>query len=115
VIGVDPVERKIALSIREYQRDLDSKAQAEYGKSGGEQSVSVGDAVGDALPRSMLQAGRSLADAAQELMAAVARASAEAAQPVPEPVAEPVVETPVAEVAPPEDGAAEPENPAEQA
>lgn len=75
VIGIDPVERKIALSIREYNRDLDSQAQAQYGKSGEEQRVSVGDVVGDALPRSMLQAGRSLADAANELMAAVTRAA----------------------------------------
>ena len=70
VIGIDPIERKIALSIREYQRDLDARAQAEYAQSK-DQAVSVGDVVGDALPRSMLQAGRSLADAANELMAAV--------------------------------------------
>jgi len=70
VIGIDPIERKIALSIREYQRDLDARAQAEYGQTK-DQPVSVGDVVGDALPRSMLQAGRSLADAANELMAAV--------------------------------------------
>ena len=78
VIGIDPIERKIALSIREYKRDLDLKAQAEYGQiqatqAGKEQTVSVGDVVGDAVPRSMLQAGRSLADAASELMAAVNR------------------------------------------
>ena len=80
VIGIDPIERKIALSIREYKRDLDLKNQAEYGQmqataAGKEQpgSVSVGDVVGDSVPRSMLQAGRSLADAASELMAAVNR------------------------------------------
>lgn len=71
VIGIDPVDRKIALSIREYQRDLELQAQADYGKTG-EERVNVGDVVGDALPRSMFQAGRSLADAANELMAAVA-------------------------------------------
>ena len=70
VIGIDPIERKIALSIREYQRDLDVRAQAEYGQ-GKDQAVSVGELVGDALPRSMLQAGRSLADVATELMAAM--------------------------------------------
>ncbi|MCX5757116.1 MAG: hypothetical protein NTU83_01140, partial [Candidatus Hydrogenedentes bacterium] len=71
VIGIDPIERKIALSIREYQRDIDTQAQAQYGQTGREQSVNVGDIVGDAIPRSMLQAGRSLADAANELMAVV--------------------------------------------
>jgi predicted RNA-binding protein with RPS1 domain len=81
VIGIDPIERKIALSIREYQRDLDARAQAEYAQTK-EQPVSVGDVVGDALPRSMLQAGRSLADAANEMMAAVSAqfTSARAAQ-----------------------------------
>ena len=79
VIGIDAVERKIALSMREYQRDLDATAQAEYGKTGGERAVNVGDVVGDAVPRSMFQAGRSLADAANELMAAVSKAEAEAA------------------------------------
>ena len=78
VIGIDPIERKIALSIREYKRDLDLKNQAEYGQiqaaqAGKEQVVSVGEVVGDSVPRSMLQAGRSLADAASELMAAVNR------------------------------------------
>ena len=81
VIGIDPIERKIALSIREYQRDLDARAQAEYAQTK-DQPVSVGDVVGDALPRSMLQAGRSLADAANELLAAVSGqlTSARAAQ-----------------------------------
>jgi len=111
VIGIDAVERKIALSVREYQRDLDVRAQAEYGKSGGEQSVSVGEVVGDALPRSMFQAGRSLADAANELMAAVARRSQETQK----------AEAPEAEVAAPEAAAPEaaapeaaPETPAEE-
>ncbi len=71
VIGIDPIERKIALSIREYQRDIDTQAQSQYGQTGREQSVNVGDIVGDSIPRSMLQAGRSLADAANELMAVV--------------------------------------------
>ena len=71
VIGIDPIERKIALSVREYERQKDTDAQAEYAKREDGDRVSVGDAVGDALPRSMLQAGRSLADAANELMAAV--------------------------------------------
>ena len=86
VIGIDAVERKIALSIREYQRDLEVKAQAEYGKSGADQPINIGDVLGDAVPRSMFQAGRSLADAANELMAAVNRAGKpeEPAEPEPE-------------------------------
>jgi small subunit ribosomal protein S1 len=73
VIGIDAIERKIALSIREYQRDLEVKAHAEYSQSGSDQPVNVGEVLGDAVPRSMFQAGRSLADAANELMAAVNR------------------------------------------
>ncbi len=78
VIGIDPIERKIALSIREFHRDQERDAHAEYSKT--EDRVSVGDVVGDALPRSMLQAGRSLADAANELMAAVSRQQAAQAE-----------------------------------
>ncbi|HEO72416.1 MAG TPA: S1 RNA-binding domain-containing protein, partial [Candidatus Hydrogenedentes bacterium] len=70
VISIDPVERKIGLSIREYQRDLDMQAQREYGESD-DQPVSVGDMLGDAVPRSMLQAGRSFTDVANEMIAAV--------------------------------------------
>ena len=92
VIGIDPIERKIALSIREYQRDLDIQAQAQYGQTGADR-VSVGDVVGDAIPRSMLQAGRSLADAANELMAVVSaqmasQDSAAAPEAAPEPETE---------------------------
>lgn len=103
VIGIDPVERKIALSIREYQRDMDVRAQAEYGQSGRDAPVSIGDVVGDALPRSMLQAGRSLADAANELMAAVSaqlansQAGAEVPNPAPSAEAETAEPTPPAE------------------
>jgi small subunit ribosomal protein S1 len=90
VIGIDPIERKIALSIREYQRDLDARAQAEYAQTK-DHAVNVGDVVGDALPRSMLQAGRSLADAANELMATVSAqlASARVAQEQPSATPEP--------------------------
>jgi len=95
VIGIDAVERKIALSIREYQRDLDVAAQAEYNKGNQDQSVSIGDLLGDVVPRSMLQAGRSLADAANELMAAVSgKLISKPASPEPVPD---VVEPPAAE------------------
>jgi small subunit ribosomal protein S1 len=102
VIGIDAVERKIALSIREYQRDLDVAAQAEYNKANQDQSVSIGDLLGDVVPRSMLQAGRSLADAANELMAAVSgRLVSKPASPEPAPeVVESPAGVPVAEETP---------------
>ncbi|MBI4558447.1 MAG: 30S ribosomal protein S1 [Candidatus Hydrogenedentes bacterium] len=67
VISIDPSERKIGLSIREYQRDLDAQAQAQYAQSGSG-SVSIGDVVGDSVPRSLLQEGKSFSDAANEMM-----------------------------------------------
>ncbi len=72
VISIDPVERKIGLSIRAYQQGEDTKLQEQYGTSGEEEgSVSVREAVGEAVPSSMLSAGGTLADAANEMMAAV--------------------------------------------
>ena len=108
VIGIDPIERKIALSVREYQRDLDVQAQADYVQTTGrEQAVSVGDVVGDALPRSMLQAGRSLADAASELMAAVNAQRNQGAEE--KAVVEPPAEEPAEESAPSEEPVAQTE------
>jgi len=82
VISLDPAERKIGLSIREYQRELDGETVEQYSQSGEEEPqqedvVSVGEAVGDAMPQSMLSGGRTLADAAEEMMRAV-RATEEA-------------------------------------
>ena len=123
IIGVDPIERKIALSIREHKRDQETEAQASYGNSGGGESrVSVGDMLSDAaVPRSMFQAGRSLADAAKEMMEAVAQAEAaseEAPQAEPEaPAAEAEAPTDEPEEAPadePEATADEPEAPADE-
>jgi small subunit ribosomal protein S1 len=72
VISIDPVERKIGLSIREYQHDLNAEAQKQHGDSGdGDRVVDVGDALGNAVPKSLLQAGRSFTDVANEMMAAV--------------------------------------------
>jgi len=75
VISIDPAERKIGLSIREYQRDLDGDRQAQYSKSGSGRPVSIGDVVGNAVPSSLLQAGRTLAEAANEMMASLAQSS----------------------------------------
>lgn len=49
VISVDSNERKIGLSLREFQKDQDSAAQAEFGSSGSKEGVSLGDVVGEAL------------------------------------------------------------------
>jgi small subunit ribosomal protein S1 len=80
VISIDPVERKIGLSIREYQRDIDGEARAQYGTSG-EGSVSIGEVVGDAVPRSLLSAGTSIAEAADQLMAEMAQSKAASESP----------------------------------
>lgn len=74
VISISPVDRKIGLSIREYQRDLDNQVMAEHSESGS--TVDVTAALRGAVPSNMLQAGRSLADVAQEMMAVVSRGEA---------------------------------------
>jgi len=71
VISIDPVERKIGLSIRAHKENEEVKLREEYGKSGNDTPVSIRDAVGDAVPSSLLSAGGTLADAANELMKAV--------------------------------------------
>ncbi len=77
VISIDPVERKIGLSIRAFKENEEVKLREQYGKSGDETPVSVRDVVGDAIPASMLSAGGTLADAANEMMAAVRAAADE--------------------------------------
>ncbi len=80
VISIDAVERKIGLSIRAFKENEEVKLREQYGKSGDDTPVSIRDAVGDALPASMLSAGGTLADAANEMMAAV-RASEKQVKP----------------------------------
>jgi small subunit ribosomal protein S1 len=74
VISISAADRKIGLSIREAQRDLDKSLMDEHGSSG--ESVDVGAAMQGNVPDSMMQAGRSLADVAHEMMAAVSKAEA---------------------------------------
>ena len=76
VISIGPVERKIGLSIREYQRDLDAELMGEHSETGRREQVDVGAAMRGAVPQTMIQAGRSLADVAHEMMAAVNAAEA---------------------------------------
>ncbi|HOJ33552.1 MAG TPA: 30S ribosomal protein S1 [Candidatus Hydrogenedentes bacterium] len=67
VVSVDQNERKIGLSVREYIRDKEKEAEAGYSMSGSAQ-VSIGDVLGDALPKSLLQEGTDIAAAANRLM-----------------------------------------------
>lgn len=130
VISVSPIERKIGLSIREYQRDLDQQLMSDHSEG---QPVDVTAAMRTVLPSNMIQAGRSLADVAHEMMAVVSRrVEAEAAEKraaeeiamqqesapqaeaeaAPEAPAEPVVEETPAEESP---VSAVPEAPVEEA
>lgn len=67
VVSVDQNERKIGLSVREYIRDKEKEAEAGYSMSGSAQ-VSIGDVLGDALPKSLLQEGTDIAAAANRMM-----------------------------------------------
>jgi len=112
VISVGPVDRKIGLSVREYERDLEKQMISDHGQSGG--SVDVSAQVSRSVPG--YEAGKSLEDVAHEMMAAVrgaeaASKAAEAGEPAPqakEPVAEakeaeaPVAEEPQTEAPAPE-------------
>jgi len=71
VISVGAVERKIGLSIREAQRDMDNQMMEEHGSSGTEERVDVQRAMQGMVPGGMIQAGKSLADVAHEMMAVV--------------------------------------------
>jgi small subunit ribosomal protein S1 len=83
VISIDPVERKIGLSIKDAQRADDEALQEQYAQSGGDQ-VNVSAAIGSAVPKSLIQAGRTLTDAANELMASVSGMVHQAAETVAE-------------------------------
>ncbi len=72
VISIGAVERKIGLSIREAQRDMDNQMMEEHGtSSGSSEPVDVQRAMQGMVPGGMIQAGKSLADVAHEMMAVV--------------------------------------------
>ncbi len=99
VISIDPVERKIGLSVRAFQQGELREDIEKYSQSGGSaDSVSVDATVGDSVPKSLLQAGGTLADAANAMMASVN--AAQAANDAAAPVEAPTEETPKAEEAP---------------
>ena len=67
VISIDPVDRKIGLSIREYKRDLEQGITSEYAASGAA-SVSIGEVLGDFVPKSLLRGAVDPSQAANELL-----------------------------------------------
>ena len=71
VISIDPVDRKIGLSIRAYKQNEEAQVVSDYGTSGDDSAVSIRDAVGDSVPASLLGAGGTFTEAANELMASV--------------------------------------------
>ena len=77
VINISPIERKIGLSIREYERDLDQQALGEQAQASG-RVIDVDAAIRGSVPSSMIQAGRTLEDVAHEMMIAVSRGEAAA-------------------------------------
>ncbi|HNZ47537.1 MAG TPA: 30S ribosomal protein S1 [Candidatus Hydrogenedentes bacterium] len=78
VISINAAERRIGLSMREYQRDQERLEAGEEIPAG--ESVDVSAALGGSLPQGIYQAGRSLADVAHDLYAAVSRSQNAAAQ-----------------------------------
>jgi small subunit ribosomal protein S1 len=112
VISIDPTERKIGLSIREFQRDKDSQATSQYGGSSADGSVSIGDVIGDAIPKAFLESGADpglMADAMRKAMSTGATLAGQSAPAKPEAPAE----TPPKPEAAAEEAPVEPEAPAE--
>lgn len=71
VISVDKEERKIGLSIRAFKKGEERQIQEEYSTSGDKEDVSIGEALGDAVPSSLALAGGTFTDAANAMMAQV--------------------------------------------
>jgi small subunit ribosomal protein S1 len=106
VISIDPVERKIGLSIREYKHDIEQGITSEYAASG-TASVSIGEALGNAVPKSLLQGALDPSQAANQMLQEDTSGEAPAGETKPEAEAGPA---PAEPPAPTEaDGAAEPD------
>ena len=65
IISISPVERKVGLSIREYQKDLEGEIMQTH--TAGE-PVDVGSMLKDVLPTELLQQGKSIEEVAEELI-----------------------------------------------
>lgn len=72
VISISPVDRKIGLSVREYERDLDKNLIAGHGQSSGSADAGAQAQRGSTT----YEAGKSMEDVAHEMMAAVRSAEA---------------------------------------
>ena len=80
VISVDKEERKIGLSIRAFKKGEERQIQEEYSTSGEKEGVSIGEALGGAVPSSLAQAGGTFTDAANAMMAQVKSGAGEFVQ-----------------------------------
>lgn len=108
VISIEQQDRKIGLSIRGYSGDKGREAQASYSVSGASGSVSIGDVLGDSLPKSLLQGGADPTQAANDMMADLAGAEQ---APTPEVAAPEAAEAPAAQEETPAEAAAPAEVP----
>ncbi|MCK5861207.1 MAG: 30S ribosomal protein S1, partial [Candidatus Hydrogenedentes bacterium] len=72
VISISAADRRIGLSIREFQRDENRATMEDYVETD-DGAVDVNASLSGAVPQSMIQAGRSIADVAHDLMVAVNR------------------------------------------
>ena len=102
VISIDPIERKIGLSIREYKHDIEQGITSEYAASG-TASVSIGEALGNSVPKSLLQGGVDPSEAVSRMLQENDEAEAPAKQPEAEPEPEAAnAEEPAADEAAPD-------------
>jgi small subunit ribosomal protein S1 len=68
IITFDPTQRKIGLSAKEYMRDIEEEDKRKYGVQPGGETVSVGEIVGEAVPPSFLEEGRTIEEKATEML-----------------------------------------------
>ncbi len=68
IITFDPTQRKIGLSVRDYVRDIEEEDKRKYGVQPGGETVSVGEIVGEAVPPSFLENGKSIEEKAAEML-----------------------------------------------
>jgi small subunit ribosomal protein S1 len=66
IISISPVERKVGLSIREYQKDLEGEIMQTHGS--GSEAIDVGSLLRDVFPLDLLQQGETIEKVAEKLM-----------------------------------------------
>jgi len=66
IISISPVERKVGLSIREYQKDLEGEIMQTHSEAG--EPVDVGSMLKDVIPAELLQQGKSIEEVADKLI-----------------------------------------------